>query len=223
MMNKDIDSLIKKLKSINNFAYDFVNVEYDSERNCSRNRRCSDGHCRCSKIKNVTFEPKLNELVKLCDKNKFLQYAFDRLLRIHNAYSQDFWEAEISPGYYGQELGCVTGDFGKIFIDLQNLETLSDIEMVKYVLSVEYGYLLSDIEATNTATIKNVPLKDILQNNTEYRKKVSKEDSSFYEDYNLPVGVCLKKDSGIRLIDGYHRLAQATYQNKKKVDVIILE
>ena len=95
---------------------DSVDVEYDIKRNCSYHG--CDIICRCGEIVNPRIE-KINASVNnfdfkkgssyqtAKDLSKIDHYVLKRLMLIHGAYNESYYEFDIRGGYYGQEcFGC---------------------------------------------------------------------------------------------------------------------
>src|ERR1035437_6868877 len=137
------------------FRY-YLDVEYDTEHNCSR-ERCADDMCRCGKIRNAKLEDfsitnAAMSIINNCHiKNPEDHYFIERILNFHNLTEEDF-HIDIRNGYYGEEVENVLLECGKPRTDsineqinhLLKLETLK--EKLFYALEIEYQNVLPELE-----------------------------------------------------------------------------
>lgn len=224
-----------------NFKYA---VEYEYESYGPRNNRCScDGYCRCQvysglRVKNGGVD--LNYITnKICgtaicgtDKNDVTFYCVDRILRANKVYDASLWVVDASRGYYGEEIGDITIENPQKIIDqLNNMYAMSDIDRIRYVLSLEYGYVLPKLLNYKKAEIKMVSTSEVFFPQDEYRKKVQTGDNDVYVNWCGVCGVCVEelcdvsfRKSGTlyKLVDGYHRCCSAILQNRNKVLIALL-
>jgi hypothetical protein len=214
-----------------NFRY-LVDVEYDTEYHCDEeencdeegNSFCKNDFCRCSTIENTRIEKGIDILyivqAVLSPKSSIIdEYCVERILRINKIYDtdpyHDMLDIEVCRGYYGEEIGSVTLDrqiAKKIDEEVAKMLSLSDNDKIRYVLELEYGYVLESLKNL-TFSIKEVDKENIIFAQKEYAKKLDKEMVEQYKDWNdLPRGICLKEDNveKYRIIDGYHRCMAAT-------------
>jgi hypothetical protein len=201
-------------------------VEISYKRDYGSNCNCGS-ICRCSKIKDIEITSfDLDELIGyvLTDvKDIYLKYCVDRIIRL-SSLSEHSFETPTCGGYYGDE---VVGSFldESINKDLHQkifkLKELSDLDKIKYVLTLEYGYLLKEIEEAKSIEIDDISLDDLL-GQEEYRKKVNISKDIYGEKFNLPLGIFLKRNPKYRLIDGYHRVVKAKSLGMNNVKGIIL-
>jgi hypothetical protein len=151
------------------------------------------------------------------------EYCFDRICTAFKIYDKDHYEVESCGGYYGEEIEGVYFDnesgLLEAFADLLALET--DLEKIKYVLEIEYGYLLDKVKASTHAYISTVYTRAIDLPQQEYFVKLDKAVIEDYKNRKLPIAVCLECGGRYKLIDGYHRFVA----NKDRVtnQIIILE
>ena len=108
------------------------------------------------------------------------------------------------------------------------LELESDLNKIKYVLKLEYSYLLDRLMYMTSATIEEVNTEKIKLPQQEYFVKLSKEVIEDYKDRKLPVAVCIKKRDRFHdvfdtytLIDGYHRFI--ANKDRATSKIIVLE
>ncbi len=215
-------------KHSTNWSYQGV-IDYDYE-NDREGCDCPD-YCRCGRIVNTkTSNFNINNLINtITDFGKtpdeILTYCVDRVVRSKKLENDDF-EVATCGGYYGEEIDGVYLDntvSQKLYDSLKKLENLSDIEMIKYVLEIEYGYLLEELKNTQTVKIKDISINDI-SFQEDYRKKVDISENYYDEKFTLPRGIFLPKDNNkFRLIDGYHRVVKAKSLNLTTIKGIILK
>lgn len=204
-------------------------VEHKSERtNCDGSCRERNDYCRCTKIYdarvvNVDLEYFLSCIfLKNSSNNIIDKYCVDRIIRIHKLYEPSSWEISVVGGYYGQELDQmmiipqIANAIWKDALVLSKLKTVN--EKIEFILTVEYGYLLDSGKKKNWS-VKSISPKLIGFGQNEYVKKIQKSD--IYDNYKLPLAICIKKGKEVRIIDGYHRMAN--HRNDKNVKVIIGE
>ena len=227
------------------FLYNGIEIDYRREYNCE-NSGCNDENiCRCSyitdksvesidmtsivnQIYSILFDESLSSkrniiLDKLLfDIDKDINvYTIDRIARSCKLYLPESWDINVSGGYYGQEIDSVilnskvSSDFeSKLRIAL----SLGLKERIEYILNLEYGYILPELENKNYK-ILNVNKSDIIFGSDGHLKKISKKDLKHYSDsnYNGIRGIVVEKSGKYKLIDGYHRCFST---NKEKVLVL---
>ena len=96
-------------KIYDNFKYSsVVDYEYDYYGPPDGGCECGDDYCRCQVFEGLrTKDINITALVDhLCGKNKdrYLRYCVERILRICRIYDQYSWEVYADYGYYGQEV-----------------------------------------------------------------------------------------------------------------------
>jgi hypothetical protein len=232
----------------NRFNY-IVDYDYETEYSCEDSGCNSEGICRCGRIYNVEVTPvdmmkltthiyeslvddskagkrqqKLNQLFyggEVVDK-----YCINRILSHYKLYESKNWEVEIEGGYYGDEIGDVTMN-GIVFdlvqsecYKLMELETLSD--KIKSVLSLEYGYLLPDLESANFEIIdisqSDIDFKSLNQNHIRLVKEEKESNGLNHynsSSYDLPRGVVRKLGDNYKIVDGFHRMMASEALNFK--------
>ena len=177
-------------------------VEYDYERSqCTCNAYEDGDYCRCTTIERAWVESVNVKLVikkfyeKYCQKPSAInEYCFDRICTAFKIYDKDHYEVESCGGYYGEEIEGVYFDnesgLLEAFADLLALET--DLEKIKYVLEIEYGYLLDRVKASTHAYISTVYTRAIDLPQQEYFVKLDKAVIEDYKNRKLPIAVCLE-------------------------------
>ena len=213
-------------------------VEYDYERSqCTCDAYENGYYCRCTTIERAWVESinvklLVNKLYKkYCKEHSDIdEYCFERICSAFRIYDKNYYEVESCAGYYGEEIGGVYFEDEEKIVEAYNelLELKSDIDKIKYILKLEYGYLIDRVMYVTSATIEEVPTEKIKLPQQEYFVRLSKEVIEDYKDRKLPIAVCIKeKDRFLdafdtyTLIDGYHRFV--ANQNRKTNKIIVLE
>jgi len=215
-----------------NFIY-FGGIDYncDYDTHCHSNGCDEEGICRCGTISNArismldmgAFVTSLCRTmnIKKTDPTlteKLLWYSVDRLCRIYKLYNKDSWRIDVGGGYYGEEINGIYLENREGLSNALDLLIASD-NPVELILKEEYGFLIPEV-ADQKWIVEKVDLKPIKAQSVGQMRKVDRETTNFYTDYEGIVAVCIKAaDGSFRLIDGYHRLA-AQYDDKKKVEII---
>ena len=224
-------------------------IDYDSDTyyNCDDNG--CDYICRCGQIENVVFnsvnvsdivntiynhiyvdstslvdirDQRIEQVLSGLTKDVKL-YAIDRILRKYKIWDQDNFDVDICGGYYGEEMNSISLSTyvankieGEIYTAL-NLGGLK--ETVEYLLMMEYGMILPELEYCDYEfdTIKR---SDIIFGNIQHLKKVKEKALDFYDDnkYDGIRSIVIEKDDKFRLIDGYHR----TYSTEKDLVKVLI-
>ncbi len=231
--NKDELAFSKINRTFSQYGEDFE-CDYDRT-DCSGecDTYCS---CRCTKIINAkvksvnfkklfeTFSEHYSFYAKNSTNQGIFNYCLYRLLVINKLYDVSSWEVRVYSGYYGEETDSVDLEeciYDALTAQIEKLNTLSN-DQVKYVLELEYGYLLDDLKDC-TFEIINAEKRDLIAGNDYYRKKVQK--GTYCKDkYKLPIGIYLEDGKNrldgakYRLIDGYHRFVDLV-SGAKETDV----
>lgn len=225
---------ITKIFERTNLQYD---VEYDYERSaCTCDAYERGDYCRCTTIErawveSIDIEKVIDKLyTKYCKEHSEInEYCFDRICSALKIYDKDYYEVESCWGYYGEEVdGVYFENEEKIFNSYNELLKLdSDIEKIKYVLELEYGYLLDRVSIKTSAKIEVVNTEKVKLPQQEYFMKLSKEVIEDYKNRKLPVAVCIKEKDRFHdvfdryiLIDGYHRFIANKDKNVNKIIVL---
>jgi hypothetical protein len=210
-------------------------VEYDYERSeCTCNAYERGDYCRCTTIDHAWVESiDVKEVIsklymKYCKEHSEINaYCFDRICSIFKVYDKDYYEIESCYGYYGEEIGGIYFSNEKKIVEAFNevLARDSDIEKIKYVLELEYSYLLERVKNKTIARIEMVNIDSIVLPQQEYFIKLDREVIEDYKNRDLPIAVCLnEKDSYCDkyiLIDGYHRFV--ANKDQKMMVIVVLE
>jgi len=197
----------------------YSGVEYDYETHHDCEAAGCGWICRCGKITRTWVESvNINEIVHyLCDKGllKIDRYCVDRILTINHIYDKDLWEITTRSGYYGEEISSVWIEDAigeKCDNEIEEILSLEDDEKLRFVLVLEYGYLLDSLQNKKFKEIC-IDVKDISFGQEEYYKKVCQKTIDRYKEYPLPRGIVVSDSNNrYRLIDGYNRCAAATGQ-----------
>ena len=218
-------------------VFEKTNLQYDVDYDYERSRcHCNDDYCRCTTIERAWVESiDVKDIVhklykKYCkEPSEINEYCFDRICTAFKIYDKDYYEVESCPGYYGEEIGGVYFENEEQAVNEYNelIKLESDIEKIKRVLELEYGYLIPRVANKTSAEIKVVNTEDIRLPQAEYFIKLSKEVIEEYKDRKLPVAVCIKENDKFLdafdkyiLIDGYHRFMANKDRNVNKIVVL---
>lgn len=212
----------------------FVDWNFDSDFHCEEFGCKEDEICRCStisysQITSVGFNSIVSDVYKKIfedstesKRNQKIEaliggitdeinlYTIDRIFRINRLYLGENFYAETIKGYYGEEIGpiYITESVAeKVKNQLEVAFSKDDItDRVKYLLYLEYGYILPDLRI-GKFTVEMVKKEDIIFGNKTHLEKVSNENLEFYnnKNFNLIRGVAISQGVRFRLIDGYHR------------------
>ena len=213
-------------------------VEYDYERSqCTCDAYERGDYCRCTTIERAWVESvDVKDVIKYLyerhgkNHSEINEYCFDRICSAFKVYDKDYYEVESCYGYYGEEIGGVYFENEEKIAETFNelLELRTDLDKIKYVLKLEYSYLLDRLMYMTSATIEEVSTEKIKLPQQEYFVKLSKEIIEDYKDRKLPVAVCIKEKDRFHdvfdryiLIDGYHRFV--ANQDRKTNKIIVLE
>ena len=231
----------------NDFKY-MVSYDYDTIYSCEESGCNEEGICRCGHITNTylnkvdvsaivtniyseifdnSISTKRNNAINSLwgISSEIQKYTIDRILRVNKIWKPEFWNINVSGGYYGQEIDEV------ILIEDMVLKINSQLEMafqidnlserVEYLLTIENGFILDDIK-DKKYHISVIDIDDIIFSNTEHKRKVVIEELEHYSDRNYSGIRGIVKKDGIKwkLIDGYHRLSKT---ENKLVKVLVIE
>ena len=231
----------------NDFKY-MVSYDYDTIYSCEESGCNEEGICRCGHITNTylnkvdvsaivnniyseifdnSISTKRNNVINSLwgISSEIQKYTIDRILRVNKIWKPEFWNINVSGGYYGQEIDEV------ILIEDMVLKINSQLEMafqidnlserVEYLLTLENGFILDDIK-DKKYHISVIDIDDIIFSNTEHQRKIIIEELEQYSDRNYSGirGVVKKDGIKFKLIDGYHRLSKT---ENKLVKVLVIE
>ena len=209
-------------------------VDYDYERSqCTCDAYERNDYCRCTTIERAWVESInvnliINKLYKKYCKapSEINEYCFDRICSAFRIYDKDYYEVESCSGYYGEEIGGVYFENEEKIVEAYEevLKLFSNIEKIKFVLELEYGYLIDSLTCVTSAIIEEIKTEKIKLRQREYFVKLCKETIEDYKDRKLPVAVCIKNHDGFdtyTLVDGYHRFV--ANKDKKTLKIVVLE
>ena len=231
----------------NDFKY-MVSYDYDTIYSCEESGCNEEGICRCGHITNTylnkvdvsaivtniyseifdnSISTKRNNAINSLwgISEEIQKYTIDRILRVNKIWKPQFWDINVSGGYYGQEIDEV------VLIEDMVLKINSQLEMafqidnlserVEYLLTIENGFILDDIK-DKKYHISVIDIDDIIFSNTEHKRKVVIEELEHYSDRNYSGirGIVKKDGIKFKLIDGYHRLSKT---ENKLVKVLVIE
>jgi len=204
-----------------------LDYDYENSYNCSEDGCDDEGICRCGKIIDTSLS-NLNiiELVKTVTEgidDKILVYCIDRIIRLQKL-NEGCFDLNTCHGYYGDEISSITMHpecEQQIAKNLRKLKDLSDIKKIKFVLTLEYGFVLQDLERTSKVEISEIDFSSITFKD-DYSKKLCLSEDYYDEKFELPRGIFVRHCERFRLIDGYHRTFKANSIGMKNIPALIL-
>ena len=231
----------------NDFKY-MVSYDYDTIYSCEESGCNEEGICRCGHITNTylnkvdvsaivtniyseifdnSISTKRNNAINSLwgISSEIQKYTIDRILRVNKIWKPEFWNINVSGGYYGQEIDeviLIEDMVLKINSQLERAFQIDNLsERVEYLLTIENGFILDDIK-DKKYHISVIDIDDIIFSNTEHKRKVVIEELEHYSDRNYSGIRGIVKKDGIKwkLIDGYHRLSKT---ENKLVKVLVIE
>jgi hypothetical protein len=208
---------------------DVVEAEYETVRHClTGNNSCvSEGICRCSTIENLKLHYSHNEFVNNLTfgmSNEILIYCIDRIIRLAKI-NEDSFDANVQQYYYGEEImGIYLNEETNKYVydNISKLKSMSNVDRIKFVLNLEYLYLLDLFKDVTETQIKEIDVSKIIFNE-DYVKRVDISKEQYDEKFNLPRAILLKVNDCYRLIDGYHRVMKAKSMNHTKIKAVIVQ
>ena len=231
----------------NDFKY-MVSYDYDTIYSCEESGCNEEGICRCGHITNTylnkvdvsaivtniyseifdnSISTKRNNAINSLwgISSEIQKYTIDRILRVNKIWKPEFWNINVSGGYYGQEIDeviLIEDMVLKINSQLERAFQIDNLsERVEYLLTIENGFILDDIK-DKKYHISVIDIDDIIFSNTEHKRKVVIEELEHYSDRNYSGirGIVKKDGIKFKLIDGYHRLSKT---ENKLVKVLVIE
>ena len=130
-------------------------------------------------------------------------YTIDRIVRHFKIWESHKWHISIIKKYYGEEIDKVSilSSVAKEIEDaLENAFSIIDLkDRINFLLNLEYGYLLPELE-NNNYTLLKVNKSELI-----FPVESNGERVEYYSDRNYFSirGIVTDK---MRVIDGYHRL-----------------
>lgn len=168
-----------------------------------------------------------NILDKLLNCENIDIYCINRILSTNKLYNSENWELEISDGWYTQELENVNLKEDIYQIISYQIENLFSIEKsadkIRYVLSLEYGKILENLESCNFENIKITKIDiDFDKLNKNHLKNISNKSLDFYspKNYKIPRGIVKGVKGKYTIVDGYHRISKADDKDSFEVFLV---
>ena len=187
---------------------------------------CTENHtlfCKSNFTDFVVLFNSCSDFSRCVRSEEFLnltKFFFCSVLKIYN---KDYYEVETCGGYYGEEIEGVYFENEKKVVEAFNevLAFDNDVEKIKFVLELEYGYLLDKVKNAKVAYIQPMATKIIDLPQHEYFVKLDREVIDGYKNRKLPIAVCTECGGRYKLVDGYHRFVA----NKERAtnQIIVLE
>lgn len=214
---------------INNINLDsFISIDYRYTP-C----HCNEEICRCAEIIDeriieIKYFDIIDFLIKKFNiKTAIDKYCFNRICMINKIYSPDRYYIDIINGYYGQEIDGIyikEKYLTKIISEFNKMLSMTDIEKIKHLLTLEYGFILDRINNYNKVNIIECDISKIILGNENYYRKINSDSVDNYKDYDGITCLCELKDDKYRIIDGYHRLLSVCNMNKiNKIKILLME
>lgn len=235
------------IESLRNDFQFLLSWDYDIDYTCKESGCEWEGICRCGRITNTQltkvdvsaiaeslysqiFDNTLSTK-RLMVINSVLgisaeiqKYTIDRVLRINQIWKAEFWNINVSSGYYGQEVEqCVLVEemVQKLNHQLEQAFGIDNLEQrCEWLLTLENGFVLEEIKGKKYH-LSVVDIDDIIFPNSEHQKRVLIEGLEHYSDRNYRGIQAIVKKEGrkLKLIDGYHRLSKT---ENKLVKVLVV-
>jgi hypothetical protein len=219
----------------NKFNYtSSVEYDYNTYYSCEESGCFSEGICRCGVIENASVtnidinklssyiygemvdlkstsgkrENRLNEI--FYGGETVDMYCIHRILSINKIYDVCKWEVGVEGGYYGQEIGDIFIDnkifdiFKKQIEQVLEFDNLTD--KIKFILELEYGFLLPELKDVEFELIEvSKDMIDLSGSNQKHIRGISVLPY-YLSEYKLPRGVVKKSKDKFKIIDGFHRI-----------------
>lgn len=230
----------------NDFKYS-VSYNYDTVYSCEESGCNEEGICRCGYITNTylakvdvsgvsatiyseIFDNSIstkrhNAINSLWGISEEIEkYTIDRILRINKIWKPEFWEINVTGGYYGQEVDDVvlTEDIiEKLNTQLKKAFEIDNLtHRIEYLLELENGFILDELKDKNY-NVSVIDIDDIIFSNKGHKSRILIEDIDHYSDRNYYGirGIVKKDGKKFRVIDGYHRLSKT---ENKLVKVLVI-
>lgn len=193
--------------------FDLESIDYNYS-NCETPKECLA--CRCTYPENFKLSNKAGFIDDICRhykvKDVLTCYCIERLIRKYDIFNA--WDPVIENGYYGTELRGYKILHDMFLVKIRDLLSLSkDKDKLEFVLQVEYGQCLHDIQKIK---IKTVDKTQLLQHRNN-KNLLSVYD---YANKHIPIGIYEKDGNKFRVIDGRNRLYNYTEKHAK---IIVIE
>jgi hypothetical protein len=155
------------------------------------------------------------------DYNEMNPYCVDRIIHKYKLWTQEAWRVDWGGDYYGESvfsIGIANAD--EIEGHIWAIYTMeNDIDKLKYVLNLEYGHILPEIDGSELV-LDIVETKDVILSSRNRKEALYSfiEKDDIYGDYDLARAVCYEKNGKFVAVDGYTRMSA----NKDVVSKIII-
>lgn len=202
-------------------------IDFNESNDCASYGCGDDGYCRCGRLVNPKVTSfggiSAKDLIKGDIEDELDRYALERVMR--HTLSPDMFEVNVCSGYYGEEVASVK----LVNVDAlaRKLEGFNRLEVgaqrLQMALTLEYGYLLPEVESVSQWSVLNLNVKDVHVDGPTL-KRVNEDVVSRYcrhEPEIVGVVVDGKGEKPYRLVDGFHRwTAWMNGKKRRKVKVI---
>ncbi len=212
-----------------NFVYCSA-IRYDYERRTDCELHGCDTICRCgsivdTKIIDINIIEVFEHVKNYCCRklSTIEEYCVERILRMFKLYDMNNWELSTCNGYYGEEIEGIFIDPKNLAVTIgrhidEVLKTKSNDEKVKYILELEYGYLLDEFKDKKFKKTK-VKKEQLHFGAKGHHIKLDPLVVEQYKGYPLFKAICTQKEDVFRIIDGYHRCA--ALEDNEECEVLV--
>lgn len=162
---------------------------------------------------------------KLATSMFIYRYCIHRILTHYQVYKDNNWQYHLTDDYYSQEVQSIKlkpSLAEEIDRCLRKMITLKDHRKIEYILELEFRRVLPEVRDKEWHVGK-VECDSLKFTNESLLAKCRKEDLDYLVSYKLPRALCVAESgpvSDYRVIDGYHRLADALERDLKHCLVI---
>jgi hypothetical protein len=203
------DEGICRCYRINEIQINSVNISSITESIFIQLHKNDSRHKRDKALTNILYDYDIDLVNKYC---------IHRVLTICKIWDIDNWNAKVTGGYYGDEVGDISieedifKEVSKHIDSIMDLETLKD--KIDYVLKLEYGFILDKIKDKDYHIVV-VESNDLDFGQDKHYKNVLHKTLDYYSDReylgNSIRGVAYLDNGKWRVVDGYHRLTQTKF------------
>jgi hypothetical protein len=212
-MNYSSDSLVGEVvKELSGNLLPYVEVDCRYEIDAINHDSSTQAKVKDPMIESV-YTPQLARHIgtSLGSYNELEIYFIERVLVLNKIYNHKFWDISIrGGGKFGEEVGTaklrthVAAMVSAQICEVLMLRSLSN--RVKYLLTLEYGYMLPSL-ASRTWSLEKVNKDAMVFRNRNRFERLDRTMVELYKTYPFPRAICILEDSKYRVIDGYHRCA----------------
>jgi hypothetical protein len=203
------DEGICRCYRINEIEINSVNISRITENIFIQLHKNDSQHKRDKALTNILYDYDIDLVNKYC---------IHRVLTICKIWDIDNWNAKVTGGYYGDEVGDILieedifKEVSKHIDSIMDLETLKD--KIDYVLKLEYGFILDKIKDKDYHIVV-VESNDLDFGQDKHYKNVLHKTLDYYSDKEYLRdsirGVAYLDHGKWRVVDGYHRLTQTKF------------